>query len=65
MEEDEYFSLLRRCLPLLAEDTVLYRITGDGSKKTLAAPKWCADKRRVLNRVNALLRDAAYANDCM
>lgn len=65
MEEDEYFSLLRRCLPLLAEDTVLYRLTGDGSKKTLAAPKWCADKRRVLNRVNALLRDAAYANDCM
>lgn len=57
MEEDEYFSLIKKALLLLPRDTVVYRLTGDGSKKTLLAPLWCADKKRVLNKINALLKE--------
>ncbi len=57
MDEDEYFALLKKALLLLPEDMVLHRLTGDGSKKTLIAPLWCGDKKRVLNKVNALLNE--------
>ena len=56
MEEDEYYSLLRKLLSLLPEDTVIHRLTGDGSKKTLLAPLWCGDKKRAINKINALLK---------
>lgn len=55
MEEDDYYRLLDKLLSLLDKDTVVYRLTGDGSKKTLAAPKWCGDKKGALNKINALL----------
>ncbi len=55
MEEDEYYALLKKLLLLLPEDTVVHRLTGDGSKKTLLAPLWCGDKKRALNKINALL----------
>lgn len=57
MDEDEYFALLKKALLLLPDDMVLHRLTGDGSKKTLIAPLWCGDKKRVLNKVNALLNE--------
>ena len=56
MEEDEYYALLKKLLSLLPEDTVVHRLTGDGSKKTLLAPLWCGDKKRALNKINALLK---------
>lgn len=57
MDEDEYFTLLKKALLMLPEDMVVHRLTGDGSKKTLIAPLWCGDKKRVLNKVNALLKE--------
>lgn len=57
MDEDEYFALLEKALLMLPDDMVLHRLTGDGSKKTLLAPLWCGDKKRVLNKVNALLNE--------
>lgn len=57
MEEDEYFALLCKALSILPENTVVHRLTGDGSKNTLVAPLWCGDKKRALNKINAILRE--------
>lgn len=56
MEKEEYFSLLKDCLQLIPEEVVVHRLTGDGNKKTLIAPMWSADKKRVLNDLNKALR---------
>lgn len=52
MTLDAYTELLCSLLTLIPEDTVLYRITGDGPKKTLIAPLWSADKKNVLNALH-------------
>ena len=46
---EEYSRTLIRCLNSLPEDVAVHRITGDGPKKLLIAPLWCADKKHVLN----------------
>jgi hypothetical protein len=50
---DEYISLLEDCLRILPPDMVIHRLTGDGDKQELIAPMWSADKKRVLNAINA------------
>ena len=57
MEMEEYFDLLCQCLLRLPEDMVIHRLTGDGPKKTLIAPKWTADKKRVLNALRRELEN--------
>ncbi len=52
----EYASILKECLRLLPAETVVHRITGDGDKKTLVAPLWSADKKRVLNDLRKYLK---------
>ena len=32
---------------------MIHRLTGDGAKRNLIAPLWSADKKRVLNRIQA------------
>ncbi len=49
---EEYTALLIRCIRVLPKNIVVHRITGDGDKRTLAAPLWSADKKRVLNHIN-------------
>ncbi len=46
MSMDSYFDVLTKILPLIPEGTVIYRLTGDGPKRTLLAPLWSADKKR-------------------
>lgn len=48
---DEYVGLIKDALDILPEDIVIHRMTGDGAKKTLIAPLWSADKKKVLNRL--------------
>ena len=55
MTMDEYTDLIRDCIAVLPEDIVIHRMTGDGAKKTLIAPLWSADKKRVLNELNKKL----------
>jgi radical SAM superfamily enzyme len=55
MEMEEYFDLLCACLERLPADMVIHRLTGDGPKRTLLAPLWTADKKRVLNELNRAL----------
>lgn len=50
---EEYTEILKRCIRALPEKTVVHRITGDGDKRTLVAPLWSADKKRVLNYIKA------------
>lgn len=53
---EEYGQILKRCLLELPESTVVHRITGDGAKRNLVAPQWSADKKRVLNYLNGVLK---------
>ncbi|MDY4902195.1 MAG: TIGR01212 family radical SAM protein [Treponema sp.] len=46
---EEYANLLVKCLKLLPQQTVVHRITGDGPKRILIEPKWCGNKKAVLN----------------
>ena len=50
----EYGEILCRCVQVLPPQVVVYRFTGDGAKRDLVAPMWSADKKRVLNYLNAL-----------
>ena len=50
-ELEEYVDLLICCLENLREDIVVHRITGDGPKDLLIAPRWSLHKRQVLNAV--------------
>lgn len=54
---EEYGDILCEALEELREDIIVHRLTGDGAKKLLIAPKWSGDKKRVLNYINTLLRD--------
>ena len=56
MSLEEYAALIADCVEIIPENTVIHRLTGDGNKKTLIAPLWSGDKKRVLNTVNACLR---------
>ena len=56
MEMDAYFDLLFACLQRLPQDMVIHRLTGDGPKRSLIAPLWTGDKKRVLNRMNRELK---------
>ena len=52
---EEYAKTLSECVKLLPEDMVVHRLTGDAPKKLLIAPLWSADKKKVLNTINAYL----------
>ena len=52
LEMEEYVNLVADCITLLPPDMVIHRLTGDGDKKTLVAPLWSLDKKRVLNAIN-------------
>ncbi len=53
---DEYANLLADAIALLPKDIVIHRITGDGPKKILIAPKWSENKKLVLNTLNKKLK---------
>ena len=57
LEMEEYADLVAECIAILPENMVIHRMTGDGDKKTLVAPLWSGDKKRVLNLLNQKIRD--------
>ena len=57
LSKEEYFSVLQKMLPLLPEKCVIHRLTGDPPKRTLIAPAWTADKKRVLNEIKKLINE--------
>lgn len=55
LSKEQYFEILGDCLSILPPEMVIHRLTGDGDKKTLVAPLWSADKKRVMNDLTAYL----------
>lgn len=54
---DEYAGILCECIELLPRDMVIHRLTGDGPKKLLIAPKWSGDKKHVWNTIQRAFRE--------
>lgn len=54
---EEYTDILCRAIEVLPENVVIHRLTGDGDKRSLIAPLWSADKKRVLNHIKKALDD--------
>lgn len=52
MEFEEYISVVIRQLEYLPPETVIERITGDGDKKYLIAPKWSENKIAVIGGID-------------
>ena len=52
MEADEYIDSIHHLLETIPKEVVLHRLTGDGDKNSLIAPRWVLNKRYVLNRIN-------------
>ncbi len=54
---DEYVDFVITCLEYLPPSIVIHRLTGDGPKKLLIAPRWSADKKMVLNLFTRRFRE--------
>lgn len=52
LEMDEYIDILVKQLFILDKEIYIERLTGDGDRKTLVAPKWTLHKRYFLNMLN-------------
>ena len=52
LEIEEYLNILIHCIEQLSPHTVIHRVTGDGPKDLLIAPRWSTDKKRVLNTLH-------------
>ncbi len=57
LTKEEYLSLVSQCLTHLSPEIVIHRVTGDGPKDILIAPKWSCNKRDVLNSLHKLMKD--------
>lgn len=57
LSREEYIDITARQLELLPSETVIERVTGDGDKTLLAAPKWSADKIAVLGGLDKRLAE--------
>jgi radical SAM protein (TIGR01212 family) len=60
LSEDEYVDIIEKCLKVIPPDVVIHRLTGDGDKKILVAPLWSGDKKHVINRINAIIKDTDH-----
>lgn len=58
MTMEEYTNLVVKCLRELPPDMVVHRMTGDGARRSLVAPLWSTDKKRVLNTLTRKIREA-------
>lgn len=55
LSREEYIDIIVRQLEVLPPEVVIERITGDGNKSKLIAPKWSADKIAVLGGIDKRL----------
>lgn len=56
LTREEYIQIIVDGIELLPKEMVVHRVTGDGKKELLYAPKWSADKRSVLNGLDKELK---------
>ncbi len=61
LSQEEYVNLVCDCLELLPENIVIHRVTGDGKRSELIAPKWSLNKLQILNDIDyEFLRRNSY-----
>lgn len=46
-----YLEIILKCIGILRKDIVIHRLTGDGPKDLLIAPRWSLHKRNILNEI--------------
>ena len=51
LEQDEYVELAREFLNNLSPDTIIQRLTGQGSRDDHVAPPWALDKLGTINKI--------------
>jgi len=56
LTEEEYITILCDILEILPPETIIHRLTGDGSKEKLIEPKWSLHKLKVLSGVDKELK---------
>lgn len=56
-EKEEYLDILIHCLEILSPHIVVHRVTGDGPKDILIAPRWSTNKRDVLNTLHKKMKE--------
>lgn len=56
LTQEAYTSLVTDCLEHLSPDIVIHRLTGDGPRDLLLAPRWSLDKRGVLNTLHHTMK---------
>ena len=64
LSREEYITLVCDIIGILPENMVIHRLTGDGDKSKLIAPKWSGDKRKVLNLINHELKVRNIIQGC-
>lgn len=52
MTFDDYISTVCDQIELLPPEVIIQRVTGDGDRETLIAPKWSLDKKSVMNGID-------------
>lgn len=57
LSQDAYTELVIDCLEHLAPHIVVHRLTGDGPKDSLLAPRFSLDKRNVLNTLHHTMKE--------
>lgn len=56
LEREEYVNIICDSLEILPPEVVIHRITGDGKKEELIAPRWSLDKLRLLSEIDRELK---------
>lgn len=57
LTREEYLDWITSALSILPEHIVIHRLTGDGPKDLLIAPKWSSRKREVLNALHRKMKE--------
>lgn len=56
LSQEDYLTILIKCIAALRPDMVIHRVTGDGAKELLLAPTWSLHKKSVLNELHHRLK---------
>lgn len=64
LTKEEYLTLLIDAIAHLAPDIVIHRVTGDGPKDLLLAPRWSLNKRDVLNSLRKEMKRRNITQGC-
>ena len=61
LDESTYIKWVAEAITRMPQNIVIHRVTGDSNHKNLAAPKWSAYKRHVLNELhNYMIKNGMF-----